>query len=332
MKSRSVRLLFLTFGISAWALVFNSTISAASLGTSEDTGFPNKRITWIVTYPPGGGYDTYSRVIAKTLRKYLPHEVDIVVKNIPGAGGRRGTAVLYRSKPDGYTIGLINPVGLISGGLVKAASNYDLDKFTLLATCSQSIASIWVRPDSKFNSLESMQEAERIRFATSGRGSSSWLWAVMTREVFDIPVHFVSGYLGTTEYFTALLRKDVDAVASGFNSSLFPYLETGEVKLLMVFLKDPWELLPLVPTLRGTPHEELEFINSDRVIAAPPGVKDNIARILRDSLQKALHDPELHSWAQKSRNPLLIRNAGETKKRIEEIKRLVKKYEGALRQ
>ena len=107
-------------------------------------------------------------------------------------------------------------------------------------------------------------------------------------------------------------------------------LETGEVKLLLVFLKEPWAFLPDVPSLKGTPHEELELFNSDRVMVAPPGVPDHIVRILRESLFKALDDPELQDWAARTQNPLLIRNARETEKRIAEIKSLMGRYRSTL--
>lgn len=334
MESRTARLSVLSLcclGLVIAVLIFIAPSSALSSGLASGRDFPNKRITWIVTYLPGGGYDTYSRAIAQVLPKYLPHKVDILIKNIAGAGGRRGTAVLYRSKPDGYTLGLLNPVGLISSDLVKAASNYDLDKFTFLATCSQSSACLVVRADSEFGSLKDMQQAKRLKFASGGRGSSSWLWGIVCREILGMPVHLVTGYSGTNEYLTALIRKDVDAIASGFASQLFPYWESGEIKPLLLFVNQPWELMPQTPTLQGTIFEELELFNSDRVIAAPPGMDEDITGILRDSLFKALHDPELQKWADKTRNPILIRDASETKIRIEEIKSLVKKYAGELR-
>ena len=165
MKCRKYRFNFLLFCILLpvlTILVFRVPLTARSSDPPTETDFPKKRITWIVTYPPGGGYDTYSRAIARVLPKYLPNEVDVLVKNVNGAGGRRGTAFLYRSKPDGYTIGMLNPGGLISSDLVKVSSDYDLDKFEFLATCSQSVALLYVRTGSKYSSLEKMQKADRV--------------------------------------------------------------------------------------------------------------------------------------------------------------------------
>jgi len=295
---------------------------------NRETGgdFPKKQITWAVPFSPGGGYDTYSRAVARSFQKYLPRRVSVVVKNVPGAGGRRGSAFLYRSKPDGYTVGMLNTIGLIASDLVKAPTQYDLTKFTYLATCGRGIAGVYVSAQSGFDTIEDMQKAKKVRFATSGRGSGTWLWGMLVKGLLEVPVHMVSGYQGTSEYVAALIRKDVDAFAIGFGSSLLPYCRAGEIKPILLFSREPWELMPGAATLKGTPFEELEDFNNDRVIAGPPGIPDEIRRILENSLLSALADPDLLAWSKKTMNPLYIKNADETAAGVKECVRLVEKY------
>jgi tripartite-type tricarboxylate transporter receptor subunit TctC len=130
---------------------------------------------------------------------------------------------------------------------------------------------------------------------------------------------------------TALFRKDVDAFASGFTSPLLPYCDSEELRVIFLFLKEPWELMPQTPTLQGTPYEELEIFNNDRVIAGPPDMKEEVIHILRKAMDEALQDPDLLAWSQKTKNPLMIMNAGETKKRIAEIRVFVDKYRDLLK-
>ena len=73
------------------------------LGTAAHAEFPEKNINSVVTFSPGGGFDTISRAISRFGGKYLPKGVKMIVKNVTGAGGITGTVYLYRSKPDGYT-------------------------------------------------------------------------------------------------------------------------------------------------------------------------------------------------------------------------------------
>ena len=69
--------------------------------------WPAKDITLIVPFKPGGGYDLQARIIAPFLEKYLPLKVNVVVKNVDGAGGKIGATELSKAKPDGYTIGIM---------------------------------------------------------------------------------------------------------------------------------------------------------------------------------------------------------------------------------
>jgi tripartite-type tricarboxylate transporter receptor subunit TctC len=305
----------------------DSSSPIEEIGNSMDkTDYPKKQIEWIVTYSPGGGYDTYSRAIAKILPKYLPNKVNIVIKNMPGAGGRRGAAILYRAKPDGYTIGMLNPIGLMASGFINSPTDFDITRYTYIATCVRSIPGIFVRADSEFNTIKDMQKAKSVKFATSGRGSGSWLWGKLVKGLCGVRVHMVSGYQGASEYVTALLRKDVDAFTIGFSSPLIPYFKSGEIKPLLIFSRESWDLIPDAPILKGTPFGELEDFINDRVVAGPPDVPDEIVHILERSLLKALHDSDLQEWSKESNNPLYIRNAEETKNSIKKTIELVDKF------
>jgi tripartite-type tricarboxylate transporter receptor subunit TctC len=300
-------------------------------GFGQKTEYPKKPIVWIVPYQPGGGYDTYSRAIAKILPKYLPHPVKIVVKNVAGAGGRQGAATLFRSKPDGYTIGLLNLIGLFSSEFVKKSNQYDADKFTYLVTCSRGTPGLYVSADSDFNTIEDLQKQERIRFASGGKGSSTWLWGMLTKGILDIPVYMISGYLGTSDYVTAVLRKDAEALVLGFSSAVIPYCLSGELKPVIIFSREPLDWLPDAPLVAGTPFEQLADLKNDRVIAAPPGLPEEILGILEKSLLEAMNDPDLKAWSRETNNPFFIDDAAGTLKSIQEMWALLKKYEKFLR-
>jgi tripartite-type tricarboxylate transporter receptor subunit TctC len=318
------------------ALVALSSLILSGLGlapstkgtgySNENTDYPRRQIEWIVTYAPGGGYDTYSRAIVRILPKYLPNRVNIVIKNVAGAGGRRGSAVLYRSRPDGYTLGMLNPIGLMTSDIVKKSTEFDITKYTYIATCVRGVPGIFVRADSEIKTIEDMQNAESVTFASSGRGSGTWLWGKLIEGLWGVRIHMVSGYLGTSEYITALLRKDVDAFTIGFTSPLIPYFKSGEIRPLLVFTRESWELVPDAPTLKGTPFGELEDFNNYRVIAGPPGISDEIVRILEKAILNALNGPELQEWSKSTSNPLYIRNAEETMAGLRKTIELVNKY------
>src|ERR1017187_4087337 len=113
---------FLSAG--AASLVFVARAAAAAA-----IGFPAKNIQFIIPYAAGGGFDSYVRFISPVIERYLPNRVSIVPINVTAGSGSRGTTQLYRSKPDGYTIGIFDVPGMFIQQAVQGSSAYDLSRF-----------------------------------------------------------------------------------------------------------------------------------------------------------------------------------------------------------
>src|SRR6516162_9342568 len=109
--------------------VFVLLSSTAAFAAATADYFKGKTITYIVATSPGGGYDTYGRLIARYMQKYLPGS-RIIVKNVPGAGNIIGANEIYAARADGLTIGMFN-TGLIYDQLIaRKGVMFDLTKFS----------------------------------------------------------------------------------------------------------------------------------------------------------------------------------------------------------
>ena len=109
-----------------------ATVAAAvfAFGVAPaNAAYPEKNITLIIPFSTGGGFDTYARLIAPYVEKYLPRKVKVIPKNMPGAGGRMGLAAGYRAKPDGYTLTLANIPGVAIPPILASTTS------RLLASC-----------------------------------------------------------------------------------------------------------------------------------------------------------------------------------------------------
>src|SRR5689334_20931056 len=104
-----------------WALLGREAFAA--------TAFPAKNIQFVIPYAAGGGFDSYVRFISPVVERYLPNRVSIVPINITAGSGSRGISQLYRSKPDGYTIGIFDVPGMVIQQAVQGNNAYDLSKF-----------------------------------------------------------------------------------------------------------------------------------------------------------------------------------------------------------
>src|ERR1700685_1076379 len=75
--------------------------------------YPDRNIDLIIPYGPGGGFDLYARAVGRAMESYLLKGVKVIPRNVPGAGGAKGLATMYRAAPDGYTMGIIDLPGAV---------------------------------------------------------------------------------------------------------------------------------------------------------------------------------------------------------------------------
>src|SRR3974390_3580018 len=113
------------------AITLLAIAACGMTGRAGAAGFPDRDITFIIPNQVGGGFDAYVRAIAPAMEKYLPNKVNVVPLNVPAGGGAKGVSQLYRARPDGYTIGILNVPGLFI--LQARGGGYDLGEFTWLA-------------------------------------------------------------------------------------------------------------------------------------------------------------------------------------------------------
>ena len=100
-------------------------IAVAPAQAQTSGNFPNRHVTMIVPYPPGGPTDTYARLVAEAMSRNLGQQV--IVENIGGAGGTIGTGKAAAAAPDGYTL-LLHQVGLPIGAALYKNLAYDVTR------------------------------------------------------------------------------------------------------------------------------------------------------------------------------------------------------------
>ena len=258
--------------------------------------------------------------------------VDIIIKNTPGAGGRTGTVALYKSKPDGHTIGILNFLGLLALDLVEKSDLYDLDKFTYIGQIAQDDYVLAVGADSPFYTLEDLQKARRVKFADTDVGSTAWVLDLMIGAIMEVPVDLIFGYGGSAACIVGVVRGDCDALTAGGISLLLPYIEAGDLRPIIQFTTEPTPFLPDVPALKGTGYEKMAVIKVVRFVAVPPGTPKEIADVLEASLMKALKSEELQEWSKKVKRPLFPATGAEASEIKKALIEMLSEYEAVFKQ
>ena len=206
------------------------TAAFASPAAAE---YPDRQINMIITYGAGGGFDVYARAVSQMMAKSLPKAANIIPRNVPGAGGRRGTAVLYRAPADGYTLGILNLPGMVEPEIVGDKVHFEMDKFIWLGGVNIGTYSIAAGPKSKFSSFDEMKHAKNeIFFATAG-GSDYTLARIMA-DVLKLNAKFVTGYKGAPAAHLATVRGEADATMAA-NTTIARKVVAGDLKPLLIF-------------------------------------------------------------------------------------------------
>lgn len=276
--------------------------------------YPEKNIDLIVPYGPGGGFDIYARAVGKAMENYLPKNVRVIVRNIPGAGSIKGIATMYRSAADGYTMGIVDLPGAVAPQIMGEQLPYDLDKATWLGTVNIGVYSLVVGKKTAFTSLDAFRKpaGRPPFFATTG--SNDLAMARIATSVLGIKAQFLTSYTGGPATHLAIIRGEADA-GLGIDVAIARHLASGDLRQLLWFArKGARGTPPGVATADDVGHPELANLSLNRVFAAPPGLPEMVRTRLVDVVQKALKDPELTAWAAKSNFPLDIGTPAETRK------------------
>lgn len=289
----------------------------------DDLAFYNgKIVTWIVSTKAGGGYDSYARMLAPYLQKYLPGST-VIVKNVEGAGHIIGVNELYAAKPDGLTLGTFN-AGLIIQQLAgNEAIRFDLSKLTYLGNAVSTHRVFVVSSKSPYKTFDDiLKNSNRVRLASAGVGSSSHVDALLVNKIFNINMKIVPGYSGQ-EGDLAMMRGEVDGQI-GMADQMDQLIERGEARAVLVFGGKNVDLskYPGAKVLSEiAPASSQPLVNLmnamaalSRPIAAPPGLPEGKTKVLRDALWKAMNDPELQEKANQAKLPVQPVSGEETAK------------------
>ena len=261
--------------------------------------YKNKIITFIVPYTPGGGFDTYVRLVAPFFQKYIPGST-VIVENKTGAGGVIGTNEIFLAKPDGLTIGIVNVPGMVFNQVGGSEGvNYDLEKFSWIGRITSEPHVLAMGSQGDIKSVEDLKKVTNtIKIGLTGVGSDDYFASIVLFDSLGIPMKTIPGYGGQAEATLAVLRGEVEGTQATY-SSLKSSLDSGDlIPILQLAIGD--DAIEGIPLAKDILEEEkatlikaiTNIFTLDRSFAVPPGVPEERIQLLRDSMWKALNDPE----------------------------------------
>jgi len=259
-------------------------------------GYPDRPITLIIGFAPGGPTDAIGRVLFKTVSQKLG--TPIVIENHAGAGGNIGSQDLIRAKPDGYTL-LYGTSSITSAAALYGRQDLNPETAFAVAGCSVSVplillASNKVGIDSAPAFYAAMKASPGKYFmGSSGNGSIDHLVAMDLAGKLDVKFQHVP-YKGNGPALTDVVAGTTNFMYSGSFNSAIPFIKSGQVKALGVTSSKRSQSLPNVPTLsESVPGLQGYDAGTWQVLLAPKGTPSAILDKLNGAMQSALQDPEV---------------------------------------
>ncbi len=279
---------------------------AAAAQTGVDF-YKGKTVTYIVATAPGGGYDSYGRLVAEFMQRYLPGST-FVVRNMPGAGHLIGANAIYASKPDGLTIGTFN-TGLIYNQIVgQEGVKFDLTKMSWIGKAASDPRVVAIATQSPIKSWKDLIDQKTpVNFATAGVGSASYVETVMLTSALKLPIKLQTGYNGTDDQLAMRRGEIIGSIAS--RSSYDQFVKNGFGRYIAQIGgkdADTPQLASLVKDAKAL--ELIALVQSQgdiaRLTAGPPGVPAAQVEALVGAYRKAMEDKELQERAEKLERPV----------------------------
>ncbi|MGH6771035.1 MAG: Bug family tripartite tricarboxylate transporter substrate binding protein [Xanthobacteraceae bacterium] len=281
-----------------------ATVSLAALAASPALGqagadyFKGKTITYIVATSPGGGYDTYGRLVAEYMQKHLPGST-VVVRNMPGAGHMIGTNAIYAARADGLTIGTFN-TGLIYNQLIKHKGvRFDLQKMSWVGKVANDARAIAIAQQSPIKTYRDLVASKQpVNFAAAGIGSAAYVETVMLTSALKWPVKVLTGYNGNDDQLAMRRGEIVGSISA--RSTWDPVVKNGYARYIAQIGGDRTDV-PQLATMVSDPGAKalIALVQTQgdisRLTAGPPGIPADRLAALRTAFSKAMDDKEFRA-------------------------------------
>lgn len=302
-----------------WAV--SHLIGAFSAHAQEETFYKGKTIKVVVGFTSGGFYDRWSRLLARFVPKHLPGNPEMIVQNMPGAGGLIAANHVYGvAKSDGLTIGMTSYGMYLDQMVGRKEVQYDVRKFHWIGSPEKSEVLLYMRSDAPYKSIEDIRKASTPpKCGSTGTAGTDYILARLIEETLGAKIETVLGYPGGSEIDLAVEKGEVQC--RGLTAAPYfgrePFISWRKRNFVNVLLygglkRDP--RIPDTPTIyeifdkENTPEESrrvadviLRGGDFGRPWVMPPETPVEVVKTMRAAYAKAMADPALLDEAKKGK-------------------------------
>jgi tripartite-type tricarboxylate transporter receptor subunit TctC len=289
-------------------LGFAGVVSGALMSpTNAQEDYPNRPLTMVVPFPPGGVADIVGRPVAESIGRFLKQGV--IVENRAGAGGAVGMAAVARAKPDGYTVLMaLSSITILpeADKVLQRTPAFQLSQLKPIARFTADPTVLVVRADSPWRTFaQFIQDAKRqpgkYNFGSSGNyGTMHVPMEMLKANTGTFMVHVP--YTGADPAVLGLLSQQIDAIATG-PASVLAQIKAGKLRALAHWGEGRLAALPEVPSLKelGVNVQFAQWAG----LFVPTATPEPIVAKLREACTAAANDVRVIQTINTAGSPIL---------------------------
>lgn len=297
-------------------VILAAVLLGSGQASAQEPFFKGKTVRIVVGFAAGGGFDTYSRAMARYWGRHIPGNPSIIVENMAGAGSLIAANHVYKAaRPDGLTIGNFGG-GLFMQQLKGGAGiEFDARKFEFLGVPVQDNRSCAFTKASGITSMERWMAAKTpVKVGATAPGDLVHDGPKILQAALGLPIHLVSGYKGTADIRLAAEAGELAGGCWGWDSIKATWsraLESGDAVMVVQMVSKPHPDLPKVPLAisYAKSDDARQLIEAGVTIPAitnrpyvvTPGTPKDRVEMLRKAFDATMKDPEFVGDAKKSR-------------------------------
>ncbi len=320
-------------GLVPFVIGLSTLVVPISAGAADF--YAGKTLDIVVSSDTGGGYDTYSRLLARHMAQYIPGRPNMVVQNMPGGGGLRSAQFTYAVAPkDGTSLGNIRASTMLDSALGIRGGEIDPTKYEWIGSLASDtdVCSFW--HTAGINSFEDLTKKEVV-VGASGKSAQNYSFTNTLNNILGTKMKIVLGYKGAADRILALERGELQGNC-GINGSTitssWPQL-LAEKKLIPVVQSGlkPYPALPNVPLTQSfaKTDEQKRILNTifaqmdvARTYAFPPGTPKERVDEITKAFFAVVKDPAFLADAKKIKVDIDVRSGDDINAIMRDMKEL----------
>jgi tripartite-type tricarboxylate transporter receptor subunit TctC len=301
----------------------------AAVPAAAQDFYAGKTVTIAVGYSAGGGYDQYTRLLARHIGRHIPGNPVIVVQNMPGAATLTAVRYLANAAPkDGTAIVMFDP-GLILES-ISAPDKFQVkfSDYQYLGGMSREVTLCYAWHATGIRSFADMMARKEFLLGLTAKGSAVYANGAVLRKMFHAPIRQIAGYPGSNEQRLAVERGELEGACASWSAIPQDWIANRKTTPLVRF--GPMQPADMPPTpyvndLAKTQEERevLDILNAPGILGRPFIVARDVPRervqTLAAAFAETLKDPALLADAQKQSLPIELFGAEESEKVIRTI-------------